>query len=147
MSTIDRATGTITLAFGAFVVVLAVGMPLLTAGVPGPGLLPLIIGLLLVMFGVLLLLQPGQESSASSSLDREAGRRITGTIGAAVLFTAAVPIIGFPIATMIFLTVLIWWWGQYRWWIAGLISLLTSLSLMLVFQSLLHAPLPKGIWG
>lgn len=147
MSSTDRATGAITLALGAYVAFLAAGMPLLTRGVPGPGLLPMIIGLALAAFGAMLLIRPATHAPNSGWPGREDGARVAITVGALALYTAAVPILGFPIATALFLTGLIWWWGSYRWWFAVLVGVVAALVMVLIFQVLLRAPLPSGIWG
>lgn len=147
MSSTDRATGAITLLLGAGVVFLSAGMPLLTRGVPGPGLLPMIIGLALAAFGAMLLVRPGDYAPTSGWPPREDGMRVAMTVGALVAYTAAVPILGFPIATTLFLAGLIWWWGTYRWWLAMIIGVISSLAMVVIFQILLRAPLPSGIWG
>ncbi len=147
MTVTNRITGAITLCLGALVTVIAAGMPLLDDRVPGPGLLPLFAGLALVVFGILLLVRPSNDSSPAELPPRDAPWQVAGAVGGVLLFTAVVPLLGFPIATALFLTGLIWWWGKYRWWVAALGSVLISLVMMLVFQILLDAPLPKGVWG
>ncbi len=147
MTTTDRATGVVTLVLGVWVVSLATRMVLLAKGVPGPGLLPLITGLLLTAFGAMLLIHPGSHNASSSWPSRNDGGRVAGTVIALVLFTAAVPFLGFPIATALFLTGMTWWWGDYKWWVAVLVGVLFTLAMVLVFQVLLHAPLPRAAWG
>lgn len=147
MSGTDRATGAVTLALGAFVAILAASMPLLRRGVPGPGLLPLITGLALVVFGGILLLHPGNDTPFSLWPARKDGLRVVATVAILMAYTAAVPVVGFPTASALFLTCLVWWWGNYRWWISVAIGVLAALAMVLVFEVLLHAPLPEGIWG
>lgn len=147
MRNTDRVTGVLTILFGAWVAYLSNNMVLERRGVPGPGMLPLVCGLLLVLFGLILVARPAEAGIPVNWPAREDGIRVVGSMVALALFTIAVPYLGFTLTTFLILALLIWWWGTYHIWQAAVIGAVLAVGMMVVFQVLLGAPLPLGFWG
>lgn len=146
MRAADRITGAVTLLTGVWVAALAAGMRLLAGGVPGPGLLPLLCGVLLAGFGVALLLKPADAGTPIAWPQPRDGGRVAGALAALAVFTGLVPVVGFPVAAAVFLTGMIWWWARSDLWRAALAGVTLAVAMTLVFQVWLNAPLPEGIW-
>lgn len=146
MQRADRITGIITLLLGAWVALLSTDMQLLSDGVPGPGLLPLICGVVFVVLGLALLLKPTEAGTPVPWPKAQDGGRVLGAVASMVIFTSLVPVLGFPVAAALFLAAMIWWWADYSPWLAVLLGVVLALTMMLVFQVLLNAPLPEGLW-
>lgn len=147
MRNADRVTGVLTILFGAWVAYLSNTMVLERKGVPGPGMLPLVCGLLLILFGIVLLLRPAEAGIPVDWPEQKDGLRVVGSMVALAIFTVVVPYLGFPLTTFLILGILIWWWGDYRIWQAALWGAGIAIGMTVVFQTLLGAPLPTGIWG
>lgn len=147
MRNADRITGALTIIFGAWVAYLSNSMVLARGGVPGPGMLPLVCGLLLVLFGLILVIRPAESGETVSWPALNDGLRVAGSMAALAIFTLVVPYLGFPLTTFLILAILIWWWGDYRTWQAAIWGAGIALGMTIVFQTLLGAPLPAGFWG
>ena len=117
-------------------------MPLGTADDPGPGLMPLALGLLLAALGL--------AAALSRDWPRPAPLAPRRTLAAAVVIVAwpfALAWLGFALTTVLALLVLGRAVDEARWaWLVAF-SLLLTAGAVLLFRVLLRVPLPVGPWG
>jgi asparagine N-glycosylation enzyme membrane subunit Stt3 len=99
-----------------------------------------------VVLGLALLLKPTEAGTPVPWPKAQDGGRVLGAVASMVIFTSLVPVLGFPVAAALFLAAMIWWWADYSPWLAVLLGVVLALTMMLVFQVLLNAPLPEGLW-
>jgi len=134
---------------GGFYLVEAARYPRGTPAQPGPGLFPLLVGVLFLLSAAAV----GVESVLSRkdhSVDRPTGDRLWRlvTVGLATLaYIVVLPYAGHSVAgTLLVLTVLRVM-GIRRWALAVPVAVATGLGSYYLFGILLGAPIPAGIWG
>jgi putative tricarboxylic transport membrane protein len=118
----------------------------MTAGVPEPGLLPILAGGLIAVCGITLMLWRSAAAPTIHWAPPKARAKIYGSAAAFLLYAGLVPVLGFCATTAVLSTVLSGWWGGYRWRIAVLYGVLTAVSMLILFDLLLGVPLPRGIF-
>lgn len=126
---------------------------------PGPGLMPLIVGLALAGFslaGLLIqVLRPGavtpittvpvdddDEASESTPMTRWGTFRIAIIVAAQVAFIVLFEIIGFAIAVFAFLLFVVKFVGRTRWWVALVLAAALAAAYIVLFEVLLGIPFP-----
>ena len=116
---------------------------------PGPGFLPLILGILIAVFALIILAQgwkadPAKEKAVSFSLP--AGWKKIAYVILVLLFTAfAFEKVGYLITVFLLIALLMLGKGLRSLRKAILTALLTALGVYLVFILLLEQPFPRGI--
>lgn len=109
----DFAAGLMFMGFGIFDLVIASGYPLGTAARMGPGYFPLILGILLIIFGAVLTLRSLRlhgEPIRFGSLTRPAI-----VLGSVVLFGLIVPYAGLVVSTLVLIMVSSFASPEFRW--------------------------------
>jgi putative tricarboxylic transport membrane protein len=120
---------------------------------PGPGFLPLLTGICLVLLSLILLLSTLKDNTTLKEKtekffpEKESFKKISLSILGLILYTVALEYFGYVLTTLLFMifmlkciesrnriTVLLW-------------SSLTAISFYLLFEMLLKSQLPKGILG
>lgn len=151
----DFLAGAVLFAIAIYVLVTSINMPFFgDSGVWGsPGLTPgLISAVLLVLSGMLMFRSRRITLSGfgiSFSVERARGLAVFGLI---VLYVAAIPLVGYPIATFAMLSIFQIAFAQERTlrsvivWGFGLSAVLTVV-LYYLFGEVFFIPLPKGIFG
>ena len=145
--------GLIAAALGAAVVQYARGLPEMPGGYAGPGLFPMIIGVLFLLFGLTLIVQAATGHVAAiegSDTERETrGRSIINV----VVIVAAVPFyivvsewLGF-VFTMSLVALGVMLHLRVRLRVAIPVAVLASPAVSYVFSSVLRVPLPRGPFG
>ncbi|GAB6875291.1 tripartite tricarboxylate transporter TctB family protein [Thermaerobacter litoralis] len=82
----------------------------------------------------------------ASRRDAWAGRvRLAVTVAALAAYTTALPVLGFPLASALFMAGMTWYLGERRWWVAALAGGLLALGLWAGFVRGLGVPLPLGV--
>lgn len=147
MRSVNRITGVLTLLVAVVVVGASHDLPLYDKHVPGPGLFPFALALIMAVLALPLLVSQANGSVSLSRAWSPDQRRVAGTLAATALLTFFVPILGFPLTAAIFLSTLTLWWGHYRWWTVILGSVFLSILMLVVFQLWLGLPLPGGLIG
>ena len=89
--TVDRASGAFLILLGLFVVWERRVLPLGTASQPGPGYVPLILALLLLIFGVLLIAQ-GKGSKPLRTLTWDEAPHAAAILGCCLFITVMLEI-------------------------------------------------------
>ena len=144
----DRLTG-ITLFLSSLVMTfLSWQLPLGRLSRPGPGMYPLLLALILGVLSFILFLRPSQRRP-SGEAEEERGRRKTKVVyvlGVLLIYAFFFPLLGYLLSTFLFLLLLkpvI----EKKWSFVLAGALLVTLASYLVFDILLQAQLPRGIWG
>ena len=119
---------------------------------PGPGFLPLLLGILLILLSLVLLIQARKSSHAAeatpaSSLLRAGWQKVLYTVSLMVLATFLFEPLGYLLTFFLMMILLIRSAGPQRWWTTLLIAFFSVLSVYLIFVLLLKQPLPQGLLG
>ena len=138
-----RAVGGVLAGAGLFAAVAAWrSIPLGSASQPGPGLVPLVLGIAVAMLAAGSVLAPGGEST--SRVDR----RKALTVGAVfVAYVLAMPWLGFGVTTSIVLFVMARALSPEPVWKLGLFAFTGAVLTTLLFARAAGVPLPRGPWG
>lgn len=144
----DLISGIFWLIFGLLLSLWATNYQIGSLTQPGPGFLPLVVGVLLILFSFILLGQ-GKKSSLlkegllSSFLSRE-WKKVAYTVLIMLLATFLFEKIGY-LLTVFLLIVLLMMVGELQnWKKILLIALITALGIYIIFVRLLEQPLPRG---
>lgn len=146
----DLVGGLVAAGVGAAVLLHVRGFPELPDGQPGPALFPGIVGALLVVFGLVLAGRalwgrgatddPRPTSATRGRIDALA------VLGAIVAYLLLAETLGFALTMALLLFLLTWRLGA-RPWAAAVSAVVTTASIVLVFEYVLFVPLPQGLAG
>ena len=112
--------------------------------VVGPGFFPSSIAILGIATGMILLFTPTVAKKGSGQGASVHLRAIL-PIGMMLVYVLSLDTIGFPIATVIFLTVMIRYLGAPNWWSSALFALAGTALAVLIFVYGLEVRLPRGV--
>jgi putative tricarboxylic transport membrane protein len=144
------------IALGVGVAVESMSLGLWTRLGPGPGLLPLLLGLMLVGLAAIWAVQSllatrvatAQDDSAQDDSAHDDGaepldpRYIAVVIGSLIALTALLDLIGFQIAMALFLLLHLRWVGRRGWLLSIGLALAGSVGTFVLFDRVLQVPLP-----
>jgi hypothetical protein len=137
-----RALALLLVAAGLYAAIEAsVRMPLGTAGAPGPGMLPLALGLTLAALAGAALLQRPRAPAAI------ARRRVVLVGALLVLYPLLLPRLGFGVATALVLFALARVIAPLPPARLAAFAVASSILATVLFRRLLAVPLPAGPWG
>lgn len=138
-------------ACGGAIILASLRLPLGAPQNPGPGFLPFLVGVLMLVLSVALLIRSARSREEKKKTEPLAGSskkfKLFATTAALFLFALAFPYLGFLAATiplMIFLPRVI---GELNWKISLAIGFLTSLAMYALFKLWLKVQFPAGPWG
>ncbi|MEW6668657.1 MAG: tripartite tricarboxylate transporter TctB family protein [Thermodesulfobacteriota bacterium] len=118
-----------------------------TLTAPGSGFFPLVTGLVLGIFSILIIAQARDTTKEPARFWAPAANRKG--IYLAFLFILVYALLlerlGFIVSTTLFFVLFSRFVSGHRWTTAVFFALVTSLATYFVFNLLLHAPLPQGI--
>jgi putative tricarboxylic transport membrane protein len=135
-------------ALGLYVTIEAHSLGLWTDLGPGPGLLPLLLGIALLGLTAAWVVQTiVARRRGADEADPHAGERLDGTyvvgiIGGLILLAALMDLLGFQISMALFLFVELMWLGRQRWWLSAAVALVASIGTFVVFDRVLGVALP-----
>lgn len=140
------------MAFGVVFTVSALKQGLMMKGMPGPGFLPFLCGLALTGLGFFVLvpsLLRHSEAEADSADGGQPGgwKRVLAATALLVGFGIALEILGFALATFLFILAATRIMASPRWWVSLLTAAATSAASYLLFVVLLGVSLPTGPLG
>ncbi len=145
----QRAAASLVLVLGAGYLWGSLAIPEISIGDPlGPRAFPVLLGGLMALLGASLLVWPaaGGEGGAMGISLHTAGLVLL--LGA---YGYAIPRLGYPLATFLFLGAASRLLGERSWWVGGGLSVGFSLGVFLLFTKVLDIPLPLGfmlkLWG
>lgn len=144
--TIDRVSGSALVLLGLFVTWERRVLPLGTHTQPGPGYLPLLLAILLVILGGLLVARGGGAAHLRSVAWSEAPHALA-ILACTAFATGLLERIGYRITMVIILGFLFGVMERLRPWQAATLTLGLSFGTFWLFDSLLRVPLPRGGWG
>jgi putative tricarboxylic transport membrane protein len=138
---LEIGVGVALLLLGAFAAWEGARMPQGTAGLPGPGVMPVALGVMLALCSVALLTIAARAPLAGEPV-AIGHRRITWAVlmlfAAGLLWERA----GFLVTSSLFLFVLLWTLSTLGWWRALLAAVLGAVAARFLFQDLLNVVLP-----
>lgn len=137
------------LALSLFVVTQAVQMPLSAEYGPGPGFMPLWLGLLMAILSGILLFRCLQAGVPSRRLfDNSSGLKKAALVALLYLvYIASLQFLGLLVALALFLLILLWLIERRSVFVAAAAAATGALSCYFLFEVWLKVPLPIGILG
>ena len=120
-----------------------------TLTAPGAGFFPLVTGLVLGIFSVLIIAQARETGKVPVRFWAPAANRkgIYLSFLFILVYALLLERLGFIVSTTLFFILFSRYVSGHRWTTAVFFALVTSLATYFVFNLLLHAPLPEGIMG
>lgn len=149
----DIFSGVVLFLFGLITTIFSLGMPVGSFRAAGSGLFPLCLGLLLMGLSLLLIGKSfwGRPKPVEPvvCIEEKVGspRRILLFIGLLVLITFFFNILGYPLASFLLMSGLLWVLGVKRLGFNWGLSLVTATGSYFLFVHWLKIPLPKGFLG
>jgi putative tricarboxylic transport membrane protein len=122
------------------------------SGIPGPGFLPFVTGLILVALSLILLISSFWRKKGGASLSEEkmpggqALKRILTALGALCLYALILEPLGFAMTTFLFMVVILRLEPR-RWTFIIPAALGATAFFFFLFKVFLRVPLPPGILG
>lgn len=111
---------------------------------PGPGLFPVVVGVLAVLSGVLGLLELRRKVPVTAA-ERSTGWRPWIFLGAMGLGVVLLPLVGYVVSALVTATAVSWVAGQRTWWKAVVTGLVIALVSTYLFRDVLGVFLPSWI--
>ena len=128
---------------------------LVKRGVPGPGFLPFICGIVLIGLSLMVLI-PALGSGKNQKMEeggqerffpeKQSGRRLFLALAAPVLYAIFLPYLGFLISTFVFMFFMFRLMEPQKWYWVFLLSFSTAILAHLLFGAL-EVQHPRGIFG
>lgn len=112
-----------------------------------PRTLPVILGWMILAGGIALFVNGWRYRGEEKPIDWPSdtgGRRVWISILCIVIYMALLAPLGFPLATMVFITLLTWYLGRYRLWAAALCGLASAMVVLFLFIDFLGLSFPLG---
>ena len=138
---------------GLFFCIGALRYGLFEEDVPGPGLLPLIAGMVLISLGIGVFIPSLKKGAKTKSAEKgffpekDSFKKLFLAVVGLGGYGMALEYMGFLIMTFLFMIFLLRFIEPQKWTVVLTTSLLTAASSYLLFQIFLKVQLPKGIWG
>jgi putative tricarboxylic transport membrane protein len=144
--TIDRLAGVALVAFSVLVLWECRKIPFGSMAEPGPGAVPVLLALVLLVCSIILIVA-GSPADRVSSIRWPERRHGVAILGACAFMALALERLGYRLTIFIALLVLV---GlvEKKGWTAGIIFAgIFSLGTYYLFDTLLKVPLPQGLFG
>jgi hypothetical protein len=113
---------------------------------PGPGFFPMALGSGLIVMGAAVGVAGWTASKNASSFDGNLRKPLV-VAGVLAAYLAVLDFLGFVVATILFLFIVIRWVESRSTWRALALAVLITAGLHLVFDTILKTALPPGILG
>ncbi len=150
LTTSNRVSSVLLILFAAFVLFESRQYPLGTLDNPGPGFLPILLGIAIGLMSVALLIKEWKnerpKAESTSWPDRTGWFRVTLIFSVTLLFTLFFEITGYIVNTFVFFLVMLGPVGRQKWTWTLAISIGATVAAYLLFDRWLMLPLPRGIW-
>lgn len=120
-------------------------------GVPGPGLWPIVIAIVMIFCSVVLLIRTfrfHKDEEKTVEFNNSNTKRVYISMGILILYTLALEPLGFIISTFILEAVFIQWFSRKNPLVTALIALGTTLGIYFIFKYALNVPIDSfGIFS
>ena len=149
MRRLELAVNAIWLVLGLAVCATSFNLGIIGPGGPDSGFFPLIAGVAMAGGAALLAVLPGERISTDETFLPPDGsaRRVITVLAIMVAIVAALPWIGFAMAAIIGMPLLLRTIGNPGWLFSILFGLASTLAVVFVFDRLLGMSLPRGPFG
>lgn len=138
---------------GSFFCVGSLKYGLFNEGIPGPGLLPFLGGIILIFLGLMVFVVAFRKSGHEKDVQDEffpekfSLKKIVFTVMAIIFYLVVLEYSGFLLTTFFFMLFLFRFIEPKKWTVAITSSVLIASFFYILFQLLLKVQLPRGIWG
>jgi hypothetical protein len=146
MLTIDRMAGATLSLFAAWVIWESQKLPLGTLRQPGPSFFPLLLALLLLIFGVVITATGGSAERFRALRWQELPHAF-GILAACIFSALALERLGYRFTVFLVLFCLLKVVEKNSWLLTATFALVLSFGSFYLFYTLLRVPLPIGPWG
>ena len=116
-------------------------------GGPGTRFLPVLVGVIVIVLGAVLVLRPPASGDATAPLEPGGAGRAIWTLAAVLAYVLLFARLGFVLATVPFLVVLLLAYGERRWPVVLAVALGATGVTYGLFAVWLGVPLPTGPFG
>ncbi len=153
MKKYDQMSSLVWLAFAIYICIASSRLSFGSFDRPGPGFLPLLVGIFLGIFSIIAFLQAYMSSDATdesttSWYPQERWKKLIGVLAVMFLYAICLEFIGFLITTFLLLLFLFrFGMESQRWLVAIGGSAVASFCSYAVFELWLKTQLPKGLFG
>lgn len=145
----DRIMSIIVLLFGLYVLITAFRLEYQLDSLPGPGFVPVWVGLTIVVLSLLILVGTFSRSADNrpGPFSAENIRNVVATLGGCALAMLLSSVTGFLVALGLLAGFLVRFFGTKSWTTTILVAVILQITLYLIFRLGLDVPLPKGLLG
>ena len=144
--TTDRLSGSVLVVFALLVIWESRHLPLGTFRQPGPAFVPILLAVLLVIFGVFVVLTSGR-SPLLSSISWTEWRHALAILGASLFSVFAIERLGYRLTVLLVLSFLVKVVEKRGWVLSLAFAFTLSFGSFFLFYTLLRVPLPEGPLG
>jgi putative tricarboxylic transport membrane protein len=145
--TIDRIVGVFLFGLSAYVIIYSyVSLPLGTHSNPGPGYLPMLLGIVIAILALIILAQ-GRRAPAFRDLNWPGFSHSVGIVACCIFAILAMESLGYRITMLLILLFLFGVLERLKIWLALILSGVLTLGTYGLFHNLLNVPLPIGVLG
>jgi putative tricarboxylic transport membrane protein len=149
MRNLDRETSLFWLALSVVTCIGSLRLGIGRLQVPGMGFMPFVASVLLGILSLALFVQASlsEEDERREVFARKRWKQVVIIIIALSIYAWLVPILGYVIATFLFMGSIFKFAGVGKWWKAIVASFLTTFITFYLFSVLLGVQLPTGVLG
>jgi hypothetical protein len=144
--TTDRLAGAVLAAFALFVLWESRTIPFGTVAAPGPGTVPVLLALTLLVCS-LAVIAGGAAARPVSALEWPEWRHAVAILGTCVFMALALERLGYRLTILIALLALLTVVERKRWVVGAVFAVAFSLGTYYVFHTFLRVPMPLGPFG
>jgi hypothetical protein len=142
----DHVAGGFFVAVGAIVIALSGDLPFGQTSMPGAGFMPILIAVLLIVFGAALMLR-AREGRLFSEVDWGDGRHAAQVLAITIVAIALYAELGFIITMILMMVAILLIIERRNILRAGAYSVVVVVATYVIFVHVLQSPLPGGILG
>jgi hypothetical protein len=146
----DRTCSIIFLIFALIVIWQSFLMPVGRLSKPGPGFLPLWVGIILALLSAFLWIEAGLRKSAPVQVQFLTGEgrwsSALFTVGSLLAYALLIEFLGFIICTLLLLIFLFRFVGNQKWWLVFTETVLVTIVTHVIFKVGLKVQLPIGLF-
>jgi putative tricarboxylic transport membrane protein len=144
--TTDRVSGTALVLFALVVIKESLHLPVGTIRQPGPAFIPILLALLLLLFGIGVVLS-GSRAPLWSSLRWQGWRHVLAILAASIFAVFALERLGYRLTMLVVLIMLLKLVEQRGWILSLALAFGLSFGSFFLFYTILRVPLPQGPFG